>query len=63
MVEDLLCSDDIECLEPIRETLENRTIPSQDLMHNLFAVRGQNYLWVLQEYAQMKIDDAMGSLF
>ena len=58
-----LCSDDIECLEPIRETLENGTTPSQALMHNLFAVRGQNYLWVLQEYAQMKIDDAVGSLF
>ena len=58
-----MCKDDIECLEPIRQAIVDGLIPSQPMLYNLMAVRGQNYKWVLVEFAQMQIREAAGSFF
>ena len=58
-----MCKDDIECLEPIRQAIVDGLIPSQPMLYNLMAVRGQNYKWVLVEFAQMQIGEAAGSFF
>ena len=58
-----LCEDDIECLEPIRQAIVDGLIPSQPMLYNLMAVRGQNYKWVLVEYAKMQVGEAAESFF
>lgn len=58
-----MCKDDIECLEPIRQAIVDGFIPSQPMLYNLMAIRGQNYKWVLAEYAKIQIGEAAGSFF
>ena len=46
-----LCKDDIMALQRIKKTLEDGLVPSQELQRNYVSLRGENYLWVIEDVA------------
>lgn len=46
-----LCSDDIRVLQQIQDSINEGVVPSGELMRNYASIRGENYLWVVDELA------------
>lgn len=58
-----LCRDDIETLQRIKATIEDGLVPSQELQRNYYGLRGENYLWVINEVAQEFVIHAVKTAF
>ncbi len=45
-----LCTDDLAALKRIQAALEAGQAPSQELLDHYIRLRGENYLWIMQEF-------------
>lgn len=48
-----LCNDEVEILQQIKSSINRGMVPSYELWQNYVSLRGENYLWVLEEFAKI----------